>query len=294
LKPPRFEYADPTTVDAALELLAEHGDDAKVLAGGQSLMPLLNMRLARPRVVVDVNRIPGLDHIRRSDGELALGALARHHDVAVSPDVAEACPLLTRSLAYVGHPAIRYRGTVCGSLAHADPAAELPAVATALGATMVARSARGTRTIASGDFFRTWFTTALEPDELLVEVRLPVQARGAGSAFLEVARRHGGFAQIGIAGTVRHDGGVLRDVSLVAFAAGPGPVRLAGAEAALEGRTAEGEALEEAAAAASGEIDPGSDVHSSAGYKRSVLRAIRRRAVRAAAEESKSHVEAGA
>jgi carbon-monoxide dehydrogenase medium subunit len=288
VKPPRFEYADPTSVDDALELLARHGDEAKVLAGGQSLMPMLNMRLARPSVLVDVNRIKELQYVRGSGDEIVVGALARHHDVEISSEVAETCPLLTRALSHVGHPAIRYRGTVCGSLAHADPAAELPAVATVLGATMVARSASGTRSLRSEEFFRSWFTTALKPDELLVEVRLPAQERDAGSAFLEVARRHGDFAQIGIAGSVRHVDGVLRDVRLVAFAAGPAPVRLARAEAALEGRPLDDAALGEAGALAGEEIEPASDIHSSAEYKRTVLGVILRRAVRAAANESRT------
>jgi carbon-monoxide dehydrogenase medium subunit len=288
VKPPRFEYADPTSVDDTLELLARHGDEAKVLAGGQSLMPMLNMRLARPSVLVDVNGIKELEYVHRSGDEIVIGALARHHDVAVSSQVAETCPLLTKALPHVGHPAIRYRGTICGSLAHADPAAELPAVATVLGATMVARSASGTRSVPSAEFFRSWFTTALEPDELLVEVRLPAQEPDAGSAFLEVARRHGDFAQIGIAGTVRHADGVLRDIRLVAFAAGPAPVRLARAEAALEGRALDDEALGEAAAVAGEEIEPASDIHSSAEYKRAVLGVILRRAVSAAANESRT------
>ena len=286
MKPPRFEYAAPTSLAEALELLAEHGDNAKVLAGGQSLMPMLNMRLARPAVLIDVNRIPDLDYIRRSGDDVAIGALARHHDAAVSAEVTQACPLLACALPHVGHPAIRYRGTICGSLAHADPAAELPAVATALGATMVARSVRGVRSIAVADFFRSWFTTALEPDELLVEVRLPAQSAESGSAFLEVARRHGDFAQVGIAATVRSDGDRLSDVRLVAVAAGPVPVRLHQAEAVLEGRTPGDEVL--AAELAGVEVAPSSDIHSSAEYKRTVLGVLLRRAVRAAVDDSRS------
>jgi len=288
VKPPRFDYAAPTTLDEALKLLAEHGEEAKVLAGGQSLMPMLNMRLARPAVLVDVNRVAELEYIQRSGDVVAIGGLARQHDVSVSAEVRDGCPLVARALAHVGHPAIRYRGTICGSLAHADPAAEMPAVAIALGATMVAQSVRGTRSIAAAEFFRSWFTTALDPDELLVEVQLRAQPPRAGCAFAEVARRHGDFAQAGVAVTLERDGRAVRDVRLVALAAGPAPVRLSRAEAELEGRVPDSSTLEAAAAAASGEITPPSDIHSSADYKRAVLAVLVKRAVRAAFEEAKS------
>jgi carbon-monoxide dehydrogenase medium subunit len=288
VKPPRFEYADPAALDDALRLLAERGSDAKVLAGGQSLMPMLNMRLARPELLVDINRVPELDYLERRNGELAIGALARHHTVAVAPEAADACPLLALALPFVGHPAIRHRGTVCGSLAHADPAAELPAVATALGATMVTRSTRGERTIGVDEFFRSWFTTALEPDELLAEVRLPVQPPTQGSAFLEVARRHGDFAQVGIAVTLGIDREAVRGVRLVAFAVGPAPVRLRAAEAALEGSAPADEVLEAATAAARDEVSPTSDIHSSADYRRTVLGVLLKRAVRAAADDARA------
>jgi carbon-monoxide dehydrogenase medium subunit len=286
VKPPRFAYVAATTVDQAVRSLHELGSEAKVLAGGQSLMPMLSMRLARPDALVDVNRVPGLDSITRHNGELVLGALVRHHDAATSAVVAEACPLLTQALPFVGHPSIRHRGTVAGSLAHADPAAELPAVALALGATMVATSVRGERRIASDDFFRSWFTTALEPDELLTEVRFRAQPADTGSSFLEVARRHGDFAQVGIAATLRVQDGLLRDPRLVAVSAGPVPVRLLAAEAALADQPLGDASIAAAATAAAEEIQPGSDVHSPADYKRAALRALLARAVGAAADDS--------
>lgn len=286
MKPPRFAYVAATTVDQAVRSLHDLGSEAKVLAGGQSLMPMLSMRLARPDALVDVNRVPGLDSITRHNGELVLGALVRHHDAATSAVVAEACPLLTQALPFVGHPSIRHRGTVAGSLAHADPAAELPAVALALGATMVATSVRGERRIASDDFFHSWFTTALEPDELLTEVRFRAQPADTGSSFLEVARRHGDFAQVGIAAILRVQDGLLRDPRLVAVSAGPVPVRLLAAEAALADQPLGDASIAAAARAAAEEIQPGSDVHSPAGYKRAALRALLARAVGAAADDS--------
>jgi carbon-monoxide dehydrogenase medium subunit len=287
MKPPRFEYAAPSTVEESARLLAEAGGDAKVLAGGQSLMPMLNMRIARPDLLVDLNGVGGLDSIEADDGELVMGALVRHHDAATSDAVAASCPLIARAMPFVGHAAIRHRGTVVGSLAHADPAAELPAVAAALGATMVAASTRGERRISCDDFFRSWFTTALEPDELLTQVRFPAQHPSAGSSFAEVARRHGDFAQAGVAATLRVDGDVLRDVRLAALAVAPAPRRLTAAEAVLEGAPLGEELLEDAGAAAAAEVDPGSDMHSSADYRRRTLAALVARAVRDAADESR-------
>ena len=286
MKPPRFEYVAPGTLDEAVRSLDALGPGAKVLAGGQSLMPMLSMRLARPDALVDLNGVAGMDALRRDDGELVVGAMVRHHDAATSPVVAGACPLLTRALPFVGHAAIRHRGTISGSVAHADPAAELPAVAVALGATMVATSVRGTRSITAEAFFESWFTTALEPDEVLTEIRFPVQEPAAGSSFKEIARRHGDFAQAGVAATVRLDGDVVADARLVALAAGPAPVRLRAAERALTGRVLDADVLGAAGAAAADEVRPGSDVHSPAGYKRAVLGTLVARAVREAADEA--------
>jgi carbon-monoxide dehydrogenase medium subunit len=287
LKPPRFEYADPDTVDDAVKLLAGAGDSAKVLAGGQSLMPMLNMRLARPDLLVDVNRIAELRYVRSENGELRVGALATHHDVATSAEAASAAPLLVQALRFVGHPAIRNRGTVCGSIAHADPAAEAPAVASALGATMVARGAAGERSIPADEFFRSWFTTALAADELLVELRIPVQRPENGSGFVEVARRFGDFAQVGVAATAIDDGDALHDVRLVGLAVGEAPARLRSAESALEGRPLDGESVAAAGDAAQDDVSPSSDIHSSMDYKRAVLRVLLQRAVRAAAADSR-------
>jgi aerobic carbon-monoxide dehydrogenase medium subunit len=199
LKPPPFEYLAPTTLDEAVALRAEHADDCVLLAGGQSLMPLLNLRLARPAAVIDLGRVAELAGIRELDGGLAIGAMTRQRTAELSTLVGERCPLLVQALRYVAHVTIRNRGTIGGSLAHADGAAELPAVALALDAELVARSTRGERTIAASDFFQGFFTTSLEPDELLTEVRFPAPETGTRTAFLEVARRHGDFALVGLA-----------------------------------------------------------------------------------------------
>jgi carbon-monoxide dehydrogenase medium subunit len=287
MKPPRFDYADPSSVDEALQLLSDEDSDPKVLAGGQSLMPVLNMRMAQPGVLVDIHRISELDYVERRNGELAIGAVTPDAAALASPEVQAACPLLPQALRFVGHAAIRNRGTVGGSLAHADAAAELPAVAITLDATIVAASVRGRREVPAAEFFLSWFTTALDLDELLVEVRFTAQPAAAGSSFMEVARRHGDFAQVGIAVTlVRGDGDVMTGVRLTSFATGPAPTRLRAAEAELEGRQLSEEAVTAAGRAARAEIDPVADVHASADYRRDVLASLLERAVRAAAADS--------
>jgi aerobic carbon-monoxide dehydrogenase medium subunit len=289
MKPPRFEYHDPASPREAAQILADAGGDGKVLAGGQSLMPMLNMRLARPSVLVDVHRLDELSYVRRDNGHLAVGAVTTHAAVLASAEARAACPLLPLALPLVGHAAIRNRGTVGGSLAHADPNAELPAVALTLDATFVAESVRGRRELPASDFFVSWFTPALEPDELLVEVRFEAQPPAAGSAFEEVARRHGDFAQVGIAATLElGPGDVPRDVRLTSFATGPTPVRLIAAEAELDGRPLSEESLDAAARAASAAVEPVDDVHATADYRREVLARLLRRAVRAAAEDSRA------
>src|SRR4051812_33814261 len=198
MKPPLFEYHAPASIDEAVGLLAEHGDEAKVLAGGQSLIPLLSLRLARPAHLVDVNGLSELAGIANGKG-LELGALVRHRAAERSADVKAASPMVAAALRFVGHAAIRNRGTVGGSVAHADPAAELPAVLLALGGEVVAQSERGSRTIPAADMFQGFLTTALEPDELLTAVRFPASPAGAGWSFMEFSRRSGDFAIIGVA-----------------------------------------------------------------------------------------------
>jgi CO/xanthine dehydrogenase FAD-binding subunit len=245
VKPAPFEYVAPRSLDAALGAL---GEDAKALAGGQSLVPLLNFRLARPERIVDLNRVDDLAYLRRSEGTLRIGALTRQATLERSRLVAEHWPLLTRAVTHVAHPAIRNRGTVGGSLAHADPAAELPVAMCALDARLHVRSAqRGHRTIAATDFFQAPLMTAMEPDELLVEIEVPAQPAGARAAFAEHARTHGDFALAGAA--VVRSGSDHAAIALLG--AGPTPLRVPDAEAALR----RGASAAEAAHIAGAELD---------------------------------------
>lgn len=215
MKPPRFQYACPESLPEALGLLSVHNADAAVLAGGQSLMPMLNLRVAQPAILIDINRIPELDAIRCDGGRLSIGARARHNDVLRSPMVRAKAPLLTQALERVAHEAVRNRGTLGGSLALADPAAELPACAVCLDARIVALSVRGERYIGAGDFFQGLYTTALEPDEIIVRVDFPVRTFGWQFGFDEVARRHGDFAIAGVAMGVRREGDIVADCRIV-------------------------------------------------------------------------------
>lgn len=287
MKPPPFEYHAPPSVEEALALLREHGDEAKALAGGQSLVPLLNFRLARPRHLIDLNRIPSLDYIREDDGAVAVGAMTRQRAVERSPLVRERCPLLAEAMPLIGHFQIRNRGTVGGSLAHADPAAELPAVVTALRGTLVARRAGRQRVLPAERFFVAYLTTALEPDELLVEARFPVPPPRSGSAFLEVSRRHGDFALVGVAAVVTLDeGGVLTHAALALTGVGPTPVLAEEAARVLVGDRPTPQAFEAAARKVSEGLRPDADLHASAEYRRHVAGVLARRALARAVEQA--------
>lgn len=280
MKPAAFTYFSPSSLDQAVSLLADHAPEAKPLAGGQSLIPMMNFRLAQPRYLIDLNRIPELSYIREADGTLAIGTMTRQFEAERSELVGRTVPLLTEALRFTGHPTIRHRGTVGGALAHADPAAELPALAVALGAELVARGPAGTRTILAGEFFLGPLSTALAPDELLVEVRVPRLPPGTGWAFLELSRRHGDFAIVGVAAvlTLAPDRRIER-ASLALCGAGPKPIRAARAEAALAGSEPSEERFREAGEIAAQEIDPDSDLHASADYRRRVAAVLVRRAL---------------
>lgn len=276
MKPAPFVYRAPDTEAEALAVLAEHGDDAKVLAGGQSLVPLLNFRMARPAVLVDVNRLHPLGRLRRSRGTLHIGALTREAALERSALVADNWPVLREAVRYVGHPAIRNRGSVGGSAAHADPTAELPTVLTALDARFLLRSARNERTLDAGSFFVSYLTTALEPDELLVEVQVPAMEPAAGSAFVEYARLHGDFALAGAAAVVRLDAArTFSSVRLVLLGAGGAPVRAYSAEDALVGAVADEDAVRGAAGLAAGDSEPSAP----ADHRRALLADLSRRAL---------------
>jgi carbon-monoxide dehydrogenase medium subunit len=278
MKPPKFDYHAPRTVDEAVALLARYGGDAKPLAGGQSLVPLLNFRLARPAALVDLNRIDALAGIREVDGQVAFGAMTRQRTVEFSPVVARRLPLLVEATRWVGHLPIRSRGTIGGSIAHADPSAEYPAVLTALDGTIVARGPKGERVLKAAELFQTYLTTSLAPDELLTEVRLPALPPGAGCAFEEFARRHGDFALVGIAAAVWRESGRWR-ARLAAAGAGPVPLRLRGAEEIIEREGTAEKAVAAAAARAAELVDPDTDLHASAEYRRHLTRVLTERAL---------------
>jgi CO/xanthine dehydrogenase FAD-binding subunit len=287
MKPVQFEYDDPRTLDDALDLLARHADSCKVLAGGQSLVPLMNFRLARPERLVDINGIDSLAYIRRDDGNLVIGAMSRHADVEHSEVVAESVPLLAEAIGWVGHSQIRNRGTVGGSVAHADPAAELPAVLAALDATLHIRSKRGSRALSWKQFFVSEFTTALAPDELVTEVAVPVTDKSTGSAFVEYARRHGDFALGGAAVTVKlgRDGRCER-ATIALLSAGPAPVRAEAAERHLQGAALNESSIRAAAAEAVKGLHPTGDLHGSTEYRVTLLRTMTERGLTKAAERA--------
>lgn len=282
MKPPKFDYHAPTTVEQALELLGRYGGDAKVLAGGQSLMPLLNFRLSRPAALVDLNRIPSLAYVREQDGQVRFGAMTRQRTIEFSPVVRERVPLLGEATRLVGHLPIRTRGTIGGSIAHADPSAEYPAVLTALEGEVVARGPKGERVIKAKDLFQTYLTTSLTPEEILVEVRLPAMPAGAGYALEEFARRHGDFAIIGIAAMVVKDGARCKLARLATAGAGPVPVRLRAAEEILECDGLGDAAIEAAARRASELVSPDADIHASADYRRHLTGVLTKRALKRA------------
>jgi carbon-monoxide dehydrogenase medium subunit len=285
MKPALFEYHDPSTIEEALSLLDQFGDDAKILAGGQSLVPLMNFRLARPAQIIDINRISSLDYVRDRNHSLVIGALARQRNIEFSELVTRRNPLVTEATAHIGHPAIRNRGTVCGSLAHADPAAEWPALALVMDGTFVARNAHGERRIRAADFFVSYFTTCLEPQELLVEVEVPALPERAGYCFLEINRRHGDFALVGAAVWLTIDAaGLCADCGIALLGVAPCAVRARLAEQRLKGERLTDALLAAVASGIADEIDPTSDLHASAEYRRKVARVIVQRALRAAAD----------
>jgi carbon-monoxide dehydrogenase medium subunit len=266
LKPAPFEYLAPRTLEEALAALANGGEDAKILAGGQSLIPLLNFRLAKPTLLVDLNRIPELAYLRERDDGLAIGAMTRQVTVERETHLTRTQPLLKEAIGWVGHPAIRTRGTIGGSLAHADPAAELPAVAVCLGATLSTVGPRGRRSVAAEDFFLGYLTTALEPEEILVETWLPPLRPSTGQAWVEFARRHGDFALVGVAASITLDGDVVRDARIVLTGVNGKPVCAREAETLLMGSTV-AERVSAAAEAARSAIEPDADIHASKEYR---------------------------
>jgi len=276
-------------LEEAVALKAEAGDDALVLAGGQSLIPLLALRLASPALLVDLNRIEGLASIRREDGWLSVGAMTRHRDVEEVGDLGEEIPILVDAVPLIGHRAIRNRGTVGGSIAHADPAAEWPGLALALDATVEAVGSRGTRSIAAEEFFLAPFTNALEPDELVREIRFRVPGPGSGTAFVEHSRRHGDFALVGAAAVV-HVGtdGKVSSARISLIGIGGTAVRAPDGERVLEGGSLTDADVEAAAAACRATVDPPSSVHGSSAYRRHLVGVMVGRALRLARDRARA------
>lgn len=289
MKPAPFEYYAPTTLSEALRLLAEHEYDAKPLAGGQSLVPTMNFRLAQPSVLVDLNKIPELAYIRLGpDGSLHIGAMTRHSTVEHDPLVSRHAPLLHETMPYIAHTQIRNRGTIGGSLAHADPAAELPAIAVALDAKFRLASHKGERWVAASDFYIGLFTTVLTPGELLVEIVIPPGPPGAGYAFDEVARRPGDYALVGAAAVaLRKPDGRCDCCRLVFLSVGDYPVPARQAIALLEGQHPIAELIAQAAeTAATQDIDPVADIHASVAYRRQLAKVLAQRTLTRAFERA--------
>jgi carbon-monoxide dehydrogenase medium subunit len=281
VKPARFAYARAGSVEDALALLEQHGDEARVLAGGQSLVPLMNFRLARPSALVDIGRLSELAYVRRDNGHVRVGAVTRQHEVERDPAIAEGCPLVAQATRLIGHVQIRNRGTVGGSIAHADPAAEYPAVALALGADLVVRSSAGERVVPAGDFFTAPFTTAVETGELLVEVQFPTWANGAD--FQEVSRRHGDFAIAASAVALAVRDGTIARAGIGLAGVGGTALKAEEAEQLLTGQTPGEELFREAADAAAAGTSPGGDIHGSSRYRKDLVRTLTFRALRNAA-----------
>lgn len=288
VKPPPFDYSSPDTLEEALAILAEVGDDARPLAGGQSLIPLLSLRLARPSHLIDLAGIPELRTIEATNGSVTIGAMVRERRAESDDGVRRLVPLLADALPFIGHPAIRSRGTIGGSLSHADPAAELPAVARILDATLVAQSRdRGSRTLTAADFFTGFFSTALEPDEILTAVRIPATGPHTGWAMDEVARRHGDFAMVGAAAMVRLDGGKVAEARIALTGVSDTPLRAGDAEQMLAGADPTNETWADVAQAASKALSPPSDLHGTSDYRRHVAGVLIQRTLTKAAERAK-------
>jgi carbon-monoxide dehydrogenase medium subunit len=282
MKPPAFEYVVARTVDEAVEQLNKHGAGAKILAGGQSLTPMMNFRLVHPEVLVDINRIKGLDHITPQNGGLRIGALTRHRAIETSDAVRDKVPVLAAAAAEVGHLAIRNRGTFGGSLAHADPAAEFPVIAMALDATITTKSAKGGRTIAAKDFFVSYLQSAVEDGEIVTEVTIPGLAPKTGWGFEELSRRPGDFALAMVCALVTLDGGKVKDARIAMGGVGATALRAPGAEAMLKGQALSEDLVKRAGEKAAQEADPSNDVHATADFRRHLVSVLTRRALQAA------------
>jgi carbon-monoxide dehydrogenase medium subunit len=286
MKPAPFKYIAASSLDQALSLKAEYGDEARFLAGGQSLIPAMNFRLARPEVLIDLNGLPELAGIGQSGAKtIRVGAMTRYRALERDQAFLKTCPLFADALPHIAHPQIRNRGTIGGNLSHADPASELPAIATAMRARMTVRSSKGEREVDASEFFAGLLTTSLESEEMLTEIAFPAPKPRSGSCFMEVARRRGDFALAGVAAIVTlDDQGKCTEVRLALCGVGDTPVDASDAATSLVGQSCSEAAIEAVAAGVQGAIDPPGNVHASAGYQRHIAGVLTRRALAAAHE----------
>jgi carbon-monoxide dehydrogenase medium subunit len=284
--PPSFDYHAPKTLPEALALLGQLGEEAKILSGGQSLLPLLKLRFAQPGHLVDIGRIPGLDYIKEEGGVLKIGALAREAALEASEVVRQRYPILADTAAVIADPIVRNLATVCGNLAHGDPANDHPATMLALGAEVVATGAKGSRTIPIAQFFTGLFTTALQPAEVLTEIRIPAPPPGSGGAYLKLERKVGDFATAGAAAFLVLKGGIIERAGIGLTNLGPTPIKATAAEASLAGKKADDAAFAEAGRLAASACKPGADRRGSVEYKTAMARVLTIRALRKAAQRA--------
>jgi carbon-monoxide dehydrogenase medium subunit len=293
--PRSFEYFSPRTLDEALSLLQKLGSDAKLLSGGQSLIPMMKLRLVSPQYIVDINRIPGLDYISESDGQLRIGALAREHELETSDLVRSKFPILADTAKVIADPLVRSQATVCGNLAHGDPANDHPATMLALGATVVATGPKGQREIAIENFFPGLFSTALETQEILTEIRIPFPPPGSGGAYLKLERKVGDFATAGVAVQITLDGaGICLRAGVGLTNVGLTPIKAKQAEAFLIGKTLDDATIKQAAGLAASESEPMDDLRGSADYKRDLVRVLTSRALARALDRALGRAQGGA
>ncbi len=288
MKPIAFEYFSPGSVAEAIELLERYQDEAKLIAGGQSLVPMMNFRLARPAVLIDINGIKELDYIREEGDELVIGALTRENDLEKSPLVKDRCPILAKAISFIGHTPIRNRGTIGGSLVHADPSAEIPTAICALDAKMKIVGPSGERTLGHEEFFLTYLTTSLEPSEILMEIRVPVLPEKTGWSFMEISRRSGDFFIVAVSTILfMEDTGICREARISLGGVAPTPVRAEEAEDLLAGQELTETLMEEAGRLAIEATDAESDYHASAEYRRDLTRVFVRKTLKEALTTAK-------
>ncbi len=280
--PAAFDYRAPTRLDEALSILKQHGDDAKVMAGGQSLIPLLKLRFAHPELVVDIGRLPALNAIKRDDGHVSIGALTRHVDIEHSRELASSAPMMVEAVRWIADPLVRNRGTLVGSVCHADPAGDWGSVMLAFGADIVARSQAGERVLQADGFFQGPFTTALRPDEVVTEIRIPVWKGHSGGAYLKLERKVGDFATVGVAVQLELDAGKVASAGIGLTAVGPHNLKATEAERFLHGKEPTDQVIVEAARLAAAASEPKDDVRGSAAYKKDVVRVFVQRGLRTA------------